>query len=107
MNDIVGASNNGEDLPELEHATNQPMAFGVLPSKVAKKVQYKEELITQGKRVQLQKERLAILLYSYEEKIRNVVVKDLKLRQQYVTTYLSQTRYSLAQLLDKSVRQSK
>jgi hypothetical protein len=30
------------------------------------------------------------------------VLEELRLREQYVVTYLSQTRYSLAELLDKS-----
>ena len=108
MNRRVGSVETAQDLPKLSHAIQSKMiSNAVLPERVARKIQYKEILITMGNRIRLQDERLSILLELYEQKIREAVLEELQVRDQYVLTYLSQTRYSLAELLDKSTRSVK
>lgn len=102
MNQVLGTVANAEELADLSHLGAAQFGFVDLPIKVAKKIQYKETLLTLGGRVRLQEERLKILLEMYEQKIRDAVLKELRLRSQHVVTYLSQTRYSLAELLDKA-----
>ncbi len=105
MNTKIGSVKNAAELPDLVHININQGAPG-LPRQVAKKILYKEHLLTLGNRMALQEDRLTILLDRYEQKIREAMLKKLERRRQYVVTYLSQTRYSLAELLDKAQKES-
>ena len=62
----------------------------------------KELLLTLSDTVQLQNDRMEILLGMYEEKIRDEFVRALNTKQQYLIAYLSQARFALAEILDSA-----
>jgi len=61
---------------------------------------YDEKLLTLGDKINLQRNRLNILVGMYEEKIRNSFVQALTRKQQYLVAYLSQARFAYAEILD-------
>lgn len=63
---------------------------------------YRELLLTLNDTVELQNDRLEILLTLHEEKIRDEYVRALNRKQQYLIAYLSQARFALAEILDKA-----
>ena len=73
-------------------------------SVVKDKRYYVETVLTLTDRVKLQEDRLTILLGMYESFVQEHVVKALNKKRQYIVTYLSQTRFAMAELLDKAQR---
>jgi len=65
---------------------------------------YVEVVLTLSDRVQLQTDRMSILVGMYESFVQTHVLKALNKKRQYIVTYLSQTRFALAELLDKAQR---
>ena len=63
---------------------------------------YIESVLTLTDRVQLQSDRMNILMGMYETFVQEHVVKALNVKRQYIVTYLSQTRFAMAELLDKA-----
>ena len=63
---------------------------------------YVETVLTLTDRVKLQEDRLTILLGKYESFVQEHVLKALNKKRQYIVTYLSQTRFAMAELLDKA-----
>ena len=65
---------------------------------------YVETVLTLTDRIKLQDDRLIILLGMYESFVQKHVVNALNKKRQYIVTYLSQTRFAMAELLDKAQR---
>jgi len=65
---------------------------------------YVETVLTLDDRVKLQENRMTILLGMYDSFVQEHVVKALNKKRQYIVTYLSQTRFAMAELLDKAQR---
>ena len=86
----------------LKTGDQQPVAKGVNRLTSYKGLNNKELILTLKDTVQLQSDRMEILLGMYEEKIRDEFVRAINLKQQYLIAYLSQSRFALAQILDRA-----
>jgi len=63
---------------------------------------YEEAVLTLTDRIKLQDDRLNILLGMYETFMQEQILSELNKRKEYIVTYLSQSRFALAELLDEA-----
>ena len=90
----------------IQDSARKQMVKGKSRFENRKNISHSENLLTLKDTVQLQSDRIEILIGMYEENIRDEFVRAINVKQQYLTAYLSQARFALAEILDSAQAES-